>query len=124
LRLTRQQIRQLAEMGFKFKDKEDPFRYLPSVAQNMQVYPEKYILAGDHLNEDYDPELILQTLNYFTPENMRVHIASTKFEGKTDKEERWYMVNYREEDITDEEIKVNKNISCLEYNILTPRSNG
>jgi len=111
-------------MGFKFKDKEDPFRYLPSVAQNMQVYPEKYILAGDHLNEDYDPELILQTLNYFTPENMRVHIASTKFEGKTDKEERWYMVNYREEDITDEEIKVNKNISCLEYNILTPRSNG
>jgi insulysin len=99
------EIRQLAEMGFRFKDKEEPFRYLPTVAQNMQVYPEKYILAGDHLNEDYDPELIHQTLAYFTPENLRVHLISTKFEGNTDKEERWYKVNYSEEAISDEEIK-------------------
>jgi secreted Zn-dependent insulinase-like peptidase len=93
-------------MGFRFKDKEEPFRYLPTVAQNMQVYPEKYILAGDHLNEDYDPEVIHQTLGYFTPENLRVHLISTKFEGNTDKEERWYKVNYSEEAISDEEIKV------------------
>jgi secreted Zn-dependent insulinase-like peptidase len=99
-------MRQLAEMGFRFKDKEEPFRCLPTIAQNMQIYPEKYILAGDYLNEEYDPELIRKMLGCLTPENMRIQLTSATYEGTTDKEERWYKVNYSEEPITDEEIKV------------------
>eukprot|EP01121_Diplochlamys_sp_Union-15-3_P012400 TRINITY_DN3708_c0_g1_i4.p1 TRINITY_DN3708_c0_g1~~TRINITY_DN3708_c0_g1_i4.p1 ORF type:complete len:951 (+),score=168.25 TRINITY_DN3708_c0_g1_i4:43-2895(+) len=97
-----QEMKQLAEIGFRFKDKEKPISYVSSISSWMQQYPISNVLSAPYLIDEYDPELISQHLNLLSPNNMRVHVFSKSFEGKTSKTEKWYNVAYSEDAISTE----------------------
>eukprot|EP00741_Cyanophora_paradoxa_P011372 tig00020556_g10985.t1 len=84
------EIREIAEMQFRFKDKEEPSGFVSWVAGRMHEYPLEHLLSGAHLFFDFVPELIEETLALLTPDNLRVNVISKKFEGKTGRTERWY----------------------------------
>ncbi|KAL6071151.1 Pitrilysin [Balamuthia mandrillaris] len=91
---TFDEMKQLAEMEFSFKNKENPYNLVSSLADRLQEFElEDCLKAGvpQHFNSTIIHELLL----LLKPHNMRLHITSKKFEGKTDQEEKWYGTAYK-----------------------------
>ncbi|KAL7990487.1 hypothetical protein Chor_013917, partial [Crotalus horridus] len=95
----------LNAVAFRFKDKERPRGYTSKLAGMLHYYPIEEVLAAEYLLEEFRPDLIEMVLDKLKPENVRVAIVSKTFEGKTDKKERWYGTQYKQENISDEVIK-------------------
>ena len=57
------------------------------------------IITGYELIEEFRPDLINKVLECLTPKNMNVVIVGKKFEGMTDREEKWFGVKYKMSDI-------------------------
>ncbi|XP_076461437.1 insulin-degrading enzyme-like [Babylonia areolata] len=93
------ECKDLSAMQFRFKDKEKPRNYVCSLSSMLQDYPMKEVLSAPYLFTEYRPELITMILNLLTPDNMRVHVSSKKFEGQTDQTEKWYGTHYRVDDL-------------------------
>ena len=89
----------VAACSFRFLSKRNPMDYTCSLANAMQIYPSEHILAGPYKIYDYDPDLIHEFLDYFTPENMILYVISKTFEGKTNHKEKWYQTEYNIEDL-------------------------
>lgn len=95
---THDEVAQLNELMFRFKEKIDPADYASSTATQMQMpYPRESILSGAWLTRDFDRDLIKNTLEHLTPQNCRVIVTaktlpdgSTNWEGK----EKWYGTEY------------------------------
>ena len=92
----------VAACQFRFLSKRNPMDYTCSLASAMQTYPGHHVLSGPHMIYKYDPELIVEFLNYFTPENMMLSVTSKTFEGSTKEKERWYGTEYSIEDLASE----------------------
>lgn len=73
---------ELYEMGFRFKDKENPQSLVNNLAQSLQHYPMEHALKGPFLMPDYRPDLIEMVLNHLKPDNMVVAVISKSFESK------------------------------------------
>jgi insulysin len=84
----------VAACQFRFLSKRNPMDYTCSLASAMHLYPGHHVLAGPYNIYDYDPEMIGEFLNYFTPENMLLSVASKTFEGSTELKEHWYGTEY------------------------------
>lgn len=95
---THDEVAQLSELMFRFKEKIDPADYASSTATQMQMpYPREWILSGGWLTRDFDRELITQTLDHLTPQNCRVVVmAKTLPDGSTswESKEKWYGTEY------------------------------
>uniref|UniRef100_A0A0B7AYG5 Insulin-degrading enzyme n=2 Tax=Arion vulgaris TaxID=1028688 RepID=A0A0B7AYG5_9EUPU len=85
----------LAAMSFNFKDKESPNAYTSSLSSRLQEYPISDILSVYMLFDEFRPDLINLILDRLLPCNMRVTVVSKKFEGQTDKTEKWYGTQYK-----------------------------
>ncbi|KAG8198306.1 hypothetical protein JTE90_021560 [Oedothorax gibbosus] len=92
----------LAEMTFRFKDREKPQTYTCSLASRLFLYPMDEVLSGPYLIQDYKPELIQQLLNLLTPENIRIAVVGKKFEDTCCETEKWYGTKYKLEPIESE----------------------
>ncbi|EST05004.1 Peptidase M16, N-terminal [Kalmanozyma brasiliensis GHG001] len=92
------EVAQLSELMFRFKEKIDPADYASSTATQMQMpYPREWILSGGWLTRDFDRDLIKQTLENLTPQNCRVVVmAKTLPDGSTswERKEKWYGTEY------------------------------
>lgn len=84
--------------SFRFLSKRDPIDYTSSLASSMHIYPAEHLLSGPYKTYEYDPDLINNFLEYFTPENMILFVTSTTFEGSTKSKEKWYQTEYTLED--------------------------
>ncbi|SPO45716.1 related to STE23 - Metalloprotease involved in a-factor processing [Moesziomyces antarcticus] len=95
---THDEVAQLGELMFRFKEKIDPADYASSTATQMQMpYPREWVLSGAWLTRDFDRDLIKQTLDQLTPNNCRVVVmAKTLPDGSTEWEskEKWYGTEY------------------------------
>ncbi|SJX63498.1 related to STE23-Metalloprotease involved in a-factor processing [Sporisorium reilianum f. sp. reilianum] len=95
---THDEVAQLSELMFRFKEKIDPADYASSTATQMQMpYPREWILSGAWLTRDFDRDLIKQTLDHLTPQNCRVVLmAKTLPDGTTtwESKEKWYGTEY------------------------------
>jgi insulysin len=80
-----QELTVLGDLAFRFKDKEDPFTFVSSLASNMQIYPPEYVLNGSRISDQYNPELIQEVLAELNPENMLIGVYSPSFK-KADSE--------------------------------------
>ncbi|PWZ00255.1 hypothetical protein BCV70DRAFT_206508 [Testicularia cyperi] len=95
---THDEVAQLSELMFRFKEKIDPADYASSTATQMQMpYPREWILSGGWLTREFDRPLIKQTLEHLTPQNCRVTVmAKTMPDGSSewDSKEKWYGTEY------------------------------
>ncbi|XP_042192680.1 insulin-degrading enzyme isoform X1 [Callorhinchus milii] len=103
------ECKDLNAMAFRFKDKERPRGYTSKLAGSLHYYPIEEVLAADFLLEEFQPELIEMVLDKLIPENVRVAVVSKTFEGKTDKTEKWYGTEYKQESIPEDVIEKWKN---------------
>ena len=93
----------LGDLAFRFKDKEDPFAFVSSVASSMQLYPAEYALYGGRVSDRYEPELIKSVLEQLEPQNMLVGVFSPSFkkgisdtsEFEPNQVEEHYGIEYR-----------------------------
>ncbi|KAL8568009.1 hypothetical protein ACOMHN_029184 [Nucella lapillus] len=93
------ECRDLSAMQFRFKDKEKPRNYVSHLSAVLHEYPMEESLSALYLFNEYRPELLNMILDLLTPDNMRVHVYSKKFESQADQAEKWYGTQYRVDEI-------------------------
>lgn len=72
---------QMAEIAFRFQQKQEPMGYVSSLANNLQLYPAKDILRSSYIMEGYDGELVANMVNQLTPQNLHIMITAPEVTG-------------------------------------------
>lgn len=105
------ELRDIAEMNFRFKSKEDPSNYVISLAERVFKYDVEDILSGPFLYYKFDEHLVKHFIDNFGINNFRYNVVSNSFSGKMDKIEPVYGTEYTIEDIPEDFIKIWSNTS-------------
>lgn len=95
----------LADMSFRFAERQEPFSYVQRLSTQMSAYPEKDYLSGAYRIEEYDPDWVRTILDCLTPERVNVLVAGSFVAGTTDCTEKWYGTAYRVEDVVEEKLE-------------------
>ena len=61
----------------------------------MQMYAVEDVLFASNYLTEFDPEAIEKLLEYLTPEKIKIMVISKKYQGKTDRIEKWYGTEYK-----------------------------
>lgn len=102
----------MANVNFRFKEKQQPRLYVSSRASKMWDYPMNEVLCGDQLYPQWKPELIDTIMKCLTPQNIRVHVVAKAYESTANEAERWYGTKYKKEPISAEVIDKWDNAGC------------
>lgn len=87
-----QEFSQIADVNFRYREKEEPANYVSHLAMNMQDVPVRHVLVSPWLYEEYRPQWVRSLLQRLTPENMQlVLIADGVPVSETDP---WYGTAY------------------------------
>eukprot|EP00467_Chlorarachnion_reptans_P001150 CAMPEP_0114521978 /NCGR_PEP_ID=MMETSP0109-20121206/20500_1 /TAXON_ID=29199 /ORGANISM="Chlorarachnion reptans, Strain CCCM449" /LENGTH=994 /DNA_ID=CAMNT_0001703171 /DNA_START=54 /DNA_END=3038 /DNA_ORIENTATION=+ len=92
----------VSAMNFRFKGKESPFNYCSSVAGRLHKYNPKDVLEGPWKYQELDIKLVRTMVELMKPENMRLHLISQTFKGKTELKEKWYASEYNKKKLSEE----------------------
>ncbi|CAG8446861.1 15584_t:CDS:10 [Dentiscutata erythropus] len=111
---------------FRFQEKYSPAYYASELAVYMQrPYPRELVLSGPHLIREYNPELIMEGLNYLCWDKCIITLSSKLLKG-LDKKERWFGVEYKMEPISEnlskkiQNPKLNPDLKIHPSNIFIP----
>src|SRR4051812_11562929 len=63
------EIKEAADMAFRFVNKTEPSDYCTKLANNMQVYAVEHSISGDALYFECDAALTFEFLKHLTPRN-------------------------------------------------------
>ncbi|OAX85065.1 hypothetical protein ACJ72_00566 [Emergomyces africanus] len=95
-----EEMKNLAEVDFKFKQKSPASRFTSSISSVMQKpYPREWLLSGPHLLRKFDAEAIQRGLDCLRVDNFNIDLVSQTFPGNWDSKEKWYGTDYRVEKI-------------------------
>lgn len=83
---------QLAEIQFRYRDKQDPMHLVMQLAQAASHYPDEYLLKGDYHLGEFDADLIRRYLDRMTPDNLLLTLEGKNLE--TDQTEPLYDTDY------------------------------
>lgn len=87
------------------KDKETPINYVASLASDLHVLEIPDVLSAHYYPTKYEPDEIVALFPYLEPKKMRVSAISKKYEGKTDRTEKWYGTEYKLERLDEQLVK-------------------
>lgn len=87
-----QEISTLNQLMWDFTDQAKPIDEAQELSVAMFEYPEEYVLCGDYILDKPSPELTLQMLNYFSPENLRLKVVTP--DVTTNLIAKWYNTPY------------------------------
>lgn len=97
------EMKNLAEVDFRFKQKSPASRFTSRLSSVMQKpLPREWLLSGTSLLRRFDPELITKALSYLRADNFRLTIVSQTFPGDWDQREKWYGTEYKVEKIPED----------------------
>ena len=82
----------LADLGFRYREKGDPFGYVRSLASNMLVYPTEDVIRGPYALDTWDAAVIEDFLDRLRPELAQVALIAPGL--ATDTIEPWFEVPY------------------------------
>ena len=86
--------KRIAEIQFRFKEKESPSAVTPSIAESLADFPLEDILHCGYDFSEFRPDLIEDMLGQLTPDNVRVSVHDRRFESTCDRTEPWYGTRY------------------------------
>lgn len=89
----------LADMGFRFAERVEPFNLVQTLSGRMALYPEEEYLSGAYLVNEFAPQAITDLLDCLTPEKGNLMVVGSFVEGSTDATEKWYGTAYRMEEM-------------------------
>ncbi|KAJ5649213.1 Peptidase M16 core [Penicillium longicatenatum] len=93
------EMKNLAEVDFRFKQKTPASRFTSRLSSVMQKQlPREWLLSGSLLRR-FDPELIKKAMSYLRADNFRLIIVSQEYPGDWDQKEKWYGTEYKVEKI-------------------------
>ncbi|PWY88039.1 LuxS/MPP-like metallohydrolase [Aspergillus sclerotioniger CBS 115572] len=96
------EMKNLAEVEFRFKQKSPASRFTSRLSSVMQKpYPREWLLSGNLLRK-FEPELVTKALSYLRPDNFRMVIVAQDYPGDWNCREKWYGTEYKIEDIPDD----------------------
>ncbi|CAH1739015.1 unnamed protein product [Aphis gossypii] len=84
----------ISKMQFQFKDKGSPLDYVYRLSANMINLKLEDVLTSEYLIHEWRPDLIVELLSYFRPDNMRATVVSKVFQDKTDTVDKYYGTPY------------------------------
>ena len=83
---------QIADISFRFKQKQGPMGYVSGISGLMQLYPVADVLHAGYVMEGYDEKQIADILNKLTPDNLIMTVTAP--EVKTDSVTERYQADY------------------------------
>jgi insulysin len=89
-----EEVRDVSQMNFQFKSKEQPFNYCSSLAANLHLYSPEEILTGPFLYKEMDLGLVRSLVGRMLGPELRVDVLSPSFKRLADCKERWYETEY------------------------------
>jgi insulysin len=99
------EMKNLAEVDFRFKQKTPASRFTSRLSSVMQKsLPREWLLSGSLLRR-FDPESIKKAMSYLRTDNFRLIIVSQTFPGNWDQKEKWYGTEYKSEKIPQDFLK-------------------
>lgn len=87
----------LADMAWRFKEREDPMSLAVSVSNSMHLLPDEHVLSASRLFFDYDEGGIRDFLALLTPAAATVLYVDKAVADTADAVEQWYGTPYRAE---------------------------
>eukprot|EP01034_Spumella_vulgaris_P021908 gene21909-27985_t len=99
------EIKEAADMSFRFINKTEPSDYCTKLANNMQLYAVPHTVTGDELYFECDSALSMQYLEHLTPRNSIVCSFHRGLAGKTTLKEKWYGTDYNITSVSDEALQ-------------------
>ncbi|KAF5280052.1 hypothetical protein FQA39_LY18167 [Lamprigera yunnana] len=102
LEWIQEEQKQISSMIFRFKDKESPRSYIAAHVHYLHEYPIEEVLSAHFLLSEWEPAVITNLLNNFTPENVRVGVIAKKFSVEVNEKEPWYGTEYKLESISED----------------------
>ncbi|XP_074574217.1 nardilysin-like [Curcuma longa] len=102
------ELQDIGNMDFRFAEEQPQDDYAVNLAENFFFYSKEHIICGEYAFEQWDPELVQNILNLFSPENMRVVVLSKSFDKQSQaiQYEPWFGSRYIEEDISPSLLKL------------------
>ena len=130
------EMKNVGHMKFLYADKGDSVRTVEGMGRRMPHFTDSNIEDIIRFKYEYDKFDKEATIKYAKllcePENVNIFLSSKSFEGKTDKEDQWFLTKYSKENISDDLIskmkspKVNekstKSLGLPPTNTLIPKN--
>jgi len=85
-----QELKETAEMNFRFINKTEPSDYVTHLANNMHKYRPDHVVAGGELMFEKDLATCDSFLHHLMPSNCIITVFNKAFAGRTTEKERWY----------------------------------
>ncbi|WKY12611.1 hypothetical protein Q1695_003870 [Nippostrongylus brasiliensis] len=103
LEWVHEELSELGELKFRFKDKENPMSLATKLASELKQVPFSDILSWRYLLTVFDPDRIMEVVNMLTPQNMFYMVVAKKFTGQEgNTREPVYGTEMRVSDISEE----------------------
>ena len=98
-----QEMQQLAEVEFRFRQQIPASRTTSMLTRTMQKpYPRDKLLSASSLISKFDPTAIKKGLDHITPDNFRYVLVAQDYPGDWDQKEQWYGTEYKYEKIPED----------------------
>ncbi|OQR71913.1 insulin-degrading enzyme-like [Tropilaelaps mercedesae] len=100
-----EELVQVHNNSFQYRRKDITVNALVQLCRDLQNFPWRDALAGSHVFDTYDEDLIRRFTDLIDPSRMRVFIVSKRFENSTDMQEHYYKIDYKTEPIPVDKIE-------------------
>ncbi|KAL0270074.1 UNVERIFIED_CONTAM: hypothetical protein PYX00_007602 [Menopon gallinae] len=116
-----EEFQKIQEAAYRFKEKEQPISYVASLVRGMHLYPMEDILIAPYIIDDWNPSLIIKSMEQLKPKNIRLAVIGQKFDNITDQTEPWYGTKYKLETIPNDTLQAWENSGlCSELALPKP----
>jgi insulysin len=94
-----QEMKNMAEVDFKFRQKSPASRFTSATSSVMQKngLPRNWLLSSTSKFRKFDAQAIVQAMQYLREDNFRLMVVSQDYPGDWDQKERWYGTEYKVE---------------------------
>ncbi|OCH24486.1 peptidase M16 [Aliivibrio fischeri] len=91
------------ESAFQFQEKTKPLDLVSHLVMNLQRYHKEDAMYADYMMEGYHEQHVLDLLEQFTPEKMRVTLVAQDLQY--DRKDKWYHTPYSIQPLSEAQIK-------------------
>lgn len=77
-----EELKELGELRFRFKDKENPMSLATKIASELKNVPFEDILSWRYLLPEFNPKRIMEIIEMLSPENMFYTVTARQFAGQ------------------------------------------
>lgn len=98
-RWIHEEMNTIQEIALNNEETVEPLTLISAIAIKMQWFKIEWVVKFAFSDLEFKPALIEQLIDNLKPEHMRLTLISKQFEGKTDRKEKYYGIQYSYETI-------------------------